>query len=178
MPLGLVPEILDAVDVVFPVGKQFGMVDPVVFETGNIQHIVRTEGIGIHDAIGNDLVFQDGLQGLALHIGNNLCIYLAATLQKPEYRHFPRSSSPSLALTPATKVALVYLDLTAQRRTVFAGLVNYFAQTMKIIRRCGLVDPNQESRCPSRGPSYKMLRKPLLLLLAQTALPHPNHPNS
>ena len=32
MPLGLVPKILDTIDVIMPVGKQFRMIDPKVMK--------------------------------------------------------------------------------------------------------------------------------------------------
>ena len=37
--LGLVPEVFDAVDVVFTGGKQLGMIDPQMPEAGNIRRI-------------------------------------------------------------------------------------------------------------------------------------------
>ena len=77
MPLGLVPKVLDAVDVVFLVGEEFGMVDPGVPEGGDIEHIVGAEGVGVNDTVGHDLDIKDGLERLALHIGNHLGIDLA-----------------------------------------------------------------------------------------------------
>ncbi len=38
--LGLIPEILDAIDVVFTGGKQPGMIDSQMPEAGNIQSII------------------------------------------------------------------------------------------------------------------------------------------
>src|ERR1035437_7088070 len=66
MTLGLIPEVLDAVDVVLLIGEQLGVVDAVVLEAGYIEHVVGAEGIGVDDAVGNDLVFNDSLQRLAL----------------------------------------------------------------------------------------------------------------
>ncbi len=40
MPFGLVPEVLDPVDVVGIIGKQFRMVYPHVVELGNVQHVI------------------------------------------------------------------------------------------------------------------------------------------
>ena len=40
MTLGLVPEVLDAIDVVFTGGKQLGVIDLQMAETRNIQSIV------------------------------------------------------------------------------------------------------------------------------------------
>jgi hypothetical protein len=39
MPLGLVPEILDAIDVRLPIREQPDVLDSVVLEGGDIQHV-------------------------------------------------------------------------------------------------------------------------------------------
>ena len=57
--LRLVPEILNAVDVVPLVGKELGMVDPQVLEIRDIQHIVGLPAVGIYDAIGDDFALDD-----------------------------------------------------------------------------------------------------------------------
>src|ERR1035437_9991692 len=77
MTLGLIPEVLDAVDVVLLIGEQLGVVDAVVLEAGYIEHVVGAEGIGVDDAVGNNLVLDDGLQGLALGVRDDLGIDLA-----------------------------------------------------------------------------------------------------
>ena len=46
MPLDLVPKILNPVDVVFPIGKQNAIIDPIVFKLRNIQRIIATLAIG------------------------------------------------------------------------------------------------------------------------------------
>ena len=74
MALGLVPEVLDSVDVIFPVGEQFGVVDAAVLERRDVQHVVGAEGVGVDDAVGDDLVLNDGLQRLAL------CVPLSSQL--------------------------------------------------------------------------------------------------
>ena len=78
MTLGLIPEVLDAVDVVLLIGEELGVVDAVVLEAGYIEHVVRTEGIGVDDAVGDYLVFDDSLQRLALGVRDDLGIDLAA----------------------------------------------------------------------------------------------------
>ena len=45
MTLGLVPEILNAVDVIVVVGKQLGMVDAEVVKVGHVQHIVAPPAV-------------------------------------------------------------------------------------------------------------------------------------
>ena len=61
--LGLVPKILDPIDVIFLVCKEFGMVDPKVMEIRYVQHIVTAPAIRINDAIRNDFTFDDWQQG-------------------------------------------------------------------------------------------------------------------
>ena len=60
--LGLVPEILNPVDVIFLVGKELGMVDPKVVEIRYIQHIVSAPAIRINNAVRNDFTFDDWQQ--------------------------------------------------------------------------------------------------------------------
>ena len=80
MTLGLIPEILDAVDMVLVIGEQLGVVDAVVLEARYVEHVVGAEGIGVDDAVGDDLVLDDGLQCLALGVRDDLGIDLAAAL--------------------------------------------------------------------------------------------------
>ena len=51
MAFGLVPEILDPVDGVLFIGKQFRVVHAHVMKVRDIQRVVRPEGIGINDTI-------------------------------------------------------------------------------------------------------------------------------
>ena len=59
MPLRLVPEILDPIDVIGFIGKQFPVVDPVMVELGNVEHIIGSEAVGTDDGIGPHLVPDD-----------------------------------------------------------------------------------------------------------------------
>ena len=59
MPLGLVPEILDAINVVFLIGKQLRMIDPIVFKFADIQHVIASPAVRINDAIRNDFVLDN-----------------------------------------------------------------------------------------------------------------------
>lgn len=49
--LGLVPEILDAVDVVFPVGEELGMIDPHMVEIGDVELVIGAEAVGVDHAV-------------------------------------------------------------------------------------------------------------------------------
>jgi hypothetical protein len=115
MTLGLIPEVLDAVDVVLLIGEQFGVVDAVVLETRYVEHVVGAEGIGVDDAVGHDLVLDDGLQGLALGVGDDLGIDLAAAFEQAKHRNLAASPATALALAMASEVALVDFDLAEQR---------------------------------------------------------------
>ena len=61
--LGLVPKILNPVDVILLVCKEFGMVDPKVMEIRDVQHVVAAPAIRINDAVRNHFTFDDWQQG-------------------------------------------------------------------------------------------------------------------
>ena len=76
MPLGLVPEVLNAVDVVFLIREELGVVDAVVLEAGHVEHVVGAQRVGVDDRVGHHLDVDDGLQGWSLHVGDDLGIDL------------------------------------------------------------------------------------------------------
>jgi predicted alpha-1,2-mannosidase len=59
MTLGLVPEVLDAVDVVLLIGEQFGVVDAEVPEARYIERVVGTEGAGLYHMLLSPTLFSD-----------------------------------------------------------------------------------------------------------------------
>ena len=59
LALGLVPEILDTIDVVPVVREELAMIDPEVVKVGYIQHVLTAPAVRIDDAIGNDLALVD-----------------------------------------------------------------------------------------------------------------------
>ena len=75
--LRLVPEILDAVDVVLFIGKQFGVIDPMMSKVTDIQRVVRSERVGVNNAIGLNLFLDNGQNRLRLCIRNDSGIDLA-----------------------------------------------------------------------------------------------------
>lgn len=76
MALGLVPEILDPIDVIMTVGKQLGMVDAEVVKVRNIQHVVASPTVGIDDTIRNNLALDDRDQSSSRCVWNNLGVDL------------------------------------------------------------------------------------------------------
>ena len=59
MTLGLVPEVLDAIDVVMLVRKQFGVIDTKVLELTHIKHIISTPAIRVDDTVRYYLTLND-----------------------------------------------------------------------------------------------------------------------
>ena len=59
MPLGLVPEIFNSVDVICLVCKQFGMVDMEVFKVRYFQHIIPSPAVRIYDTIEYNFTFYN-----------------------------------------------------------------------------------------------------------------------
>ena len=61
MAFGLVPEILDPINVISSIRKPLSMVNPMMLKDRNIQHIVGGKSVGIDDAVGHDSLLPDGL---------------------------------------------------------------------------------------------------------------------
>ena len=59
MAFGLVPKILNPIDVVLLVCKEFGVVDSKMFKVRNIQHVVGLPAVRIDNAVRNDLAFDN-----------------------------------------------------------------------------------------------------------------------
>ena len=157
--LRLVPEILNAVDVVPLVGKELGMVDPQVLEVRDIQHIVGLPAVGIYDAVGDDLALDDRYQGIGSGVGNDLRIDPPSALQQAENRDFPRRATTALALAPPAEIGLVHLDLTTDNviGLLLQPIANNLTQTMKVISRRLPIDANQRRRATRRRARHKML---------------------
>ena len=73
----LVRDILNSIDEIMLVSKQLGMVDPIMLELGNIQHVVRTVSIRIHNAVGDDTLLHNHFQCLSPGVGYDLRIDLS-----------------------------------------------------------------------------------------------------
>ena len=60
--LGLILEILNAIDVIVAVCEQLRMLDTEVMEVRHIQHIIAAPAVEINDAIRDHLALYDGDQ--------------------------------------------------------------------------------------------------------------------
>ena len=81
MAFGLVPKILDTVDVIISVGEQLRMVEAEVVEVGNVQHIVAPPTVGIDDTIGDYFAFDNRYQCGRGSVWNDLGVDLPAPLK-------------------------------------------------------------------------------------------------
>ncbi len=74
VPLDLVPEILNAIDVIVAVCEELRMVDTEVMEVWHIQYIIAAPAVRINDAVRHNLALYDGDQRGAWNIWDNLGI--------------------------------------------------------------------------------------------------------
>lgn len=114
MTLSLIPEVFNAINVVSLVGKELGVVDSHVAEVTNVESIVGLERISVDDTVRLDLLPYDRQQGGGSGIGDYGRVDLPAPLEQAEDRNLACSSSTSLALAPASEVALVGLDFSTK----------------------------------------------------------------
>jgi hypothetical protein len=162
MTLGLVPEVLDAVDVVVPVGKALAVIDTVVLEAGDVDGVVGSPTVGVDDGVGQDLGAHDRQERLAGSVGDHLGVHFAATLENAKDRNLPGSASTPFAFAHATEVTLVHFKLADFREHFLQPIGNHLAHLpIKQHRRIAL-NPNQ-IRCRPSGRSHHEALQELLL---------------
>ena len=108
--LGLVPEVLDAVDVITATGELSRMVDAHVVELTDVQRVVAAEAIGIDHAVRGDFPLDYRHQRGCPGVVDDLGVDLSATLEQAEYNDLTGGTTTTLAFADATKVALVQLN--------------------------------------------------------------------
>ena len=69
VPLGLIPEIFDSVNVFVLFDKPVGMIDPVMFAVGDIENIIGPMRVGIHDCVWDNSFLHNSHQVLAFISG-------------------------------------------------------------------------------------------------------------
>lgn len=110
MPLGLVPEMLDAVDVSLPICAQFRVINPHVMKVRDIERTICLECIQIDDAVRPDFFFDDRQQCLCSGVCDNRGIDLPAPLSQAKNRDFTSSAASAFSLALAAEVACVGFD--------------------------------------------------------------------
>ena len=171
MALGLVPEILDPVDVVVLIGEQLRVVDAGVMKARHVKRVIAPEAVRVDDAVGQDHALHDGQKRVGAGVGYHHRVDPASTLEQPENRDFPGCPAPSLALSDAAKVALVDFNLSRQRGGLFQLLANDFPQPSEEGRGGIAMNTNQFSRCPSCRAGNEVLNESGLLAGAEPAFP-------
>jgi hypothetical protein len=92
MPLRLVPKVLNAIDMVTAFRhERRAVIDALVMELRDIQHIVHLKAIGVDDAVRCHFLSNDGDQVLALASGM-IAVYTV----------LPRVNNPKTGTFPAT----------------------------------------------------------------------------
>ena len=114
MAFGLVPKILNSINMVMPINIRFKMTDPIVFKFRYIQYILRRQTIRIHDTIRPYLGVDYPFQSLRFGVRQYLCVDFSITLKDTKYCDFPRSSATSYSSSIATKVAFIDFHLTRE----------------------------------------------------------------
>ena len=115
MPLCLVPEVLNAVDVVALVrGERLRVIDPHMVVALDMEAVVALEGVAVDDAVGDDSLLDDGDQGLRSGVGNHLGIDLPSALQDAENGNLACSTPATLSFAPATEVTLIHFDFSVE----------------------------------------------------------------
>lgn len=169
MALGLVPEILNPVDVVLPVNKPLRMVDPDVVEVRDIQRIIAPEGVRVHDAVWHDHALHDGQKRRASGVRNHDRVDPPSTFQQAENRYFASSTSAPFAFPDFSEIALIDFNLTVEWRRLFHLIGNDFPQPSEE-RGCRiLVDTDQLCGSTCRCARDEMLNEPGPFLGAESA---------
>ena len=122
MTLRLVPEVLDAVDMVSGFNKLLRVIDAVMSELRDIQSIITQKAISIDNAVRFDRLSNDRNQRILLGIRDDDDVHLAASLEQPEYRNFTSRAAYALPFPGATKIAFVDFNLSSKSRLCFGEL--------------------------------------------------------
>lgn len=158
--LGLVPEILDAVDMSMLVGHELlEVIDPMVMEAGDIENVVDAEGVGEDDGIRHHLACDDGQNGFLSSIRDHSGIHLAPALEYAEDGDFADSAAATLSLAGATEVRFVDFDLAVEGRGDIKLASDDFTQSMIEQRSRVTVDADQFGSSAGWGASHKMFQQ-------------------
>ena len=167
-PLGLIPKVLDAIDVIAALGELCRVIDPNVVELAHIQRIVAAETVGVDHTVRRhfplDYRHQRGGTGIVDYLG----IHLAAALEQAEHNNLAGRSATTLALADAAEVALVQLHRAIEDFMLDHGqlLDNELSQLAIVERgRIGL-DAQHAGRRTRRNFEHEKLDQPGLLFPA------------
>jgi hypothetical protein len=113
-PLGVAPEVLDAVDMAATVGEGLGVIDALVMEAVERQVIIGFIAVGVDDGVQLDVVHDCADELLAVTASGQDDPDLAAALQEAEDRYLAGGAPAALALARTAEVGLVGLDVSVE----------------------------------------------------------------
>ena len=163
MSFGLIPKVFNSVDVILPVREEPGVVDSHMVKSGDVESIVSLEGVGVNNAVGGDLFFDDRQQGFCPGVGYDGGKNLSSPLEQAEYGHLARRASASLSFANSTEIAFIRFDFTAQ---FVAGKLRCDEPSQSHVETNGRVrlHPNDLGRSPCRLTRHEVLQESVLLL--------------
>ena len=170
MSLGLVPEILDAIDLVGALYKGVLVIDPLMVEFRNIKNIIGSITIGVDNAVWLDAIAHNADKRLRAGVGDHGRVDFAVTFEQAEHRHLACRTTAPFALSDTTEVALVDFDLTHCKRRLgsqFRG--NKLSQLVVKQRRRVAVDADQLGRRACRNAHNEVRNQGHLNTCRQTA---------
>lgn len=96
MALGLVPEVLNPVDMIHVICEQFRVVDLDVMELGSVQNIMDTETVGIDDGVRSHLILDDWEKRVCTGIWDDYDMNLAPRFKSSKTGILPAAPRPRL----------------------------------------------------------------------------------
>lgn len=168
MSLGLVPEVLDAFVVVFPVSEELRVIDPHVVEIGYVELVISAEAVGIDNAVRLDFTGDYRDQRVGLRVFHRQDEDMAAALEQPEHGDLASCAATALPLAHPAEIAFVDFDLAGQVASFSRQILgDDDPQPMIEGRRSILVHPDQSGRRSSRRPRYKVFNQPVALIMCE-----------
>ena len=112
---GPTPESFQPVDIYFPVGKPFFMVDREVAIPAEHERIVRLVPVGVNDAAAPYGLNGKAEKRFSAHVPDRFHPDDALALQDTEYGNFTGCAASAFAFSFAAEVTFVQFDLAAQQ---------------------------------------------------------------
>ena len=112
VPFGLVPEILDAIDMRALMDEAVLVVDTLVLEAGHVEHVISRETVCKYDGIWLDALLDDGQQRSTSSIWDDHRVDLSSALEEAEDGDLACRAATAFSFAAPTEVTLVDFDLT------------------------------------------------------------------
>ena len=95
MTFRLIPEVLDAVDVMAVFANEhLAVIHTPMMKLRHIQHVIDLEAVRVHNAVGQCFLADDGDQRRGLGVWNDGGVHLPPRFNKPKTGTFPAAPRP------------------------------------------------------------------------------------